>query len=347
MTETSRADWGALPLNRSILVATACGLLTVVALIIWQGAGTIFGSLRNVGWAIVPVVSVHVAQMIFAALGWRTLDLEPRRAPVRAFLLARWIREAASNLLPFSQIGGEFVGARVLTFYGANAGEAGARVVVDLTMEVVTQFVFTLAGIALLLLTRPGDYGPVVQWTAIGLCIMVPGVFGFIVAQRRGMFLVVERLFEWLAGKWPALSPGALEGMHQAIQAIYQRPRALIASCLLHTLSWVAGAVEVWLILYLIGSPVRLSEAFVLESLGQAVRSAAFMIPGGLGAQEGAFLLLGGLYGLPPGVGLALSLVKRVREVLLGVPALAAWHFIESKRLWVGGRSLGAGQEEG
>jgi hypothetical protein len=48
--------------------------------------------------------------------------------------------------------------------------------------------------------------------------------------------------------------------------------------------------------------------------------------------QEGGYLLLAPLVGLPPDAALALSLAKRAREILLGAPGLLYWFF--SKRLW-------------
>ncbi len=97
---------------------------------------------------------------------------------------------------------------------------------------------------------------------------------------------------------------------------------------------WVAGIGEVWLGLYFLGHPVGLADAVMLEALGQAIRGAAFAIPGALGVQEGGFVLLAGLIGLDPQTGLALSLVKRVRELGLGLPGLVAWQWAESR--WVG-----------
>jgi hypothetical protein len=51
-------------------------------------------------------------------------------------------------------------------------------------------------------------------------------------------------------------------------------------------------------------------DALLLESVGQAIRGAAFAIPGSLGAQEGGYLLLAPLVGLPPDAALALSLAS-------------------------------------
>jgi uncharacterized membrane protein YbhN (UPF0104 family) len=56
------------------------------------------------------------------------------------------------------------------------------------------------------------------------------------------------------------------------------------------------------------------------------------MIPGSLGVQEGGYLLLAPLVGLPPDAALALSLAKRAREILLGLPGLLVLH--SSERSW-------------
>jgi hypothetical protein len=74
---------------------------------------------------------------------------------------------------------------------------------------------------------------------------------------------------------------------------------------------------------------VSWSDALMLESVGQAIRGAAFAIPGALGVQEGGYLLLGALVGLHAETGLALSLAKRARELLLGLPGLLYLHWAE------------------
>ena len=75
-----------------------------------------------------------------------------------------------------------------------------------------------------------------------------------------------------------------------------------------------------------------LGACLVLESLGQAVRSADFAVPGVMGVQEGGFLAIGALYGLPAEVSLALSLVKRVPDLALGLPGLLGWLVLETTR---------------
>ena len=69
----------------------------------------------------------------------------------------------------------------------------------------------------------------------------------------------------------------------------------------------------------------------ILESSAIAIRGAAFLVPGALGVQEGGFILLSNLLGIPGEIALALSLVPRVRELALGIPGLAAWQLVEAR----------------
>ena len=81
-----------------------------------------------------------------------------------------------------------------------------------------------------------------------------------------------------------------------------------------------------------------LGEAVVIESLIQAVSSAAFFVPGGLGVQEGGFILIGGALGLDPQICLALAGARRIRDLLIYVPGLIAWQVAESSSAVPGAR---------
>ena len=70
-----------------------------------------------------------------------------------------------------------------------------------------------------------------------------------------------------------------------------------------------------------------------MESLSAAVGSAAFLIPGALGVKEGGIMVIGNFIGISPEVALALALVKRVRELLIGIPGLITWLVAEGHRI--------------
>jgi putative membrane protein len=198
-------------------------------------------------------------------------------------------------------------------------------------MEAISQFLFTLLGLVLLVLS--GYHGRIVEWAVIGLVVSVLAVLAFLLIQRSGLFRLIEKLFSWLAARWPILPADAINGLHDNIQVFYRSPRTLVSACNLHFISWLAGTFEVWLILYFIGVSVTLQEALILESLGQAIRSAGTVVPGSYGIQEGGYMVLGTLFGLAPEVGLALSIVKRLRDVILGIPGLITWQMLEGRRL--------------
>jgi uncharacterized membrane protein YbhN (UPF0104 family) len=89
-------------------------------------------------------------------------------------------------------------------------------------------------------------------------------------------------------------------------------------------LGWLWGSAEVWLACWLLGHPVGVAEAVILESLGQTMRSVGFMLPGGLGAQEGGIVAGGLMLGIGPDLALAIALIKRARaRWRTGYPAWA------------------------
>ena len=98
--------------------------------------------------------------------------------------------------------------------------------------------------------------------------------------------------------------------------------------------SWFVGAVEVWIALCALGIPGGFPQAIVLEGVAQGVRSAMFFVPGALGIQEGGYVVVGRLLGIPAEMGLALALIRRVRELAFGIPGLIAWQIIEGSEAW-------------
>jgi uncharacterized membrane protein YbhN (UPF0104 family) len=111
-----------------------------------------------------------------------------------------------------------------------------------------------------------------------------------------------------------------------------RRPN-LIAAGALQFAALLSTSFEVWFALRLFGHPVDWTTAVALESLIQAVRHVAFVIPAGVGVQEAGLVMFGHLVGVGAELGLALALVKRMREALWGLPALCSWQWMEGRRL--------------
>ena len=103
--------------------------------------------------------------------------------------------------------------------------------------------------------------------------------------------------------------------------------------CVWTTISLVGGSGEIWIALYTLDLHATFVNALILQSMVLTIRSAAFAVPGGLGVQEGGYLFVGHLLGIPGDAAFALSLIARVRELALGIPGLISWQLIEARRL--------------
>lgn len=326
-----RATRGSISL--SVLVIAGVGLLLATGLVIHFGARDIAAAVAGIGWGMGAIVLAHIAQIWLSGQGWQAVASVARHAPVWVFAQARWIRESVSALLPLTQIGGEIVSIRVVVLHGFRSGLAAASMIADLAAQILSQAVFTLLGLSLLIID--GHQGPVVEWTVVGLLASLAVLPAFFFAQRRGLLRSTEALFIRIADRFPAFKGASLDGLHDGIHQLFAQPLALLRSFNAHLLSWLLGAFEIWLILHFLGVSLGAREALVIESLSQVVRSVAFAVPGALGVQEGGFMLIGAIYGLSPQTALALSLAKRVREIILGVPGLLAWQWLEGRRWWL------------
>jgi putative membrane protein len=326
-------------LGLGLIFAAIFGLALFMA-IADIGFVRIWHELTSIGFGLLGIVAVHIGQFAFCALAWSALfaGVERDRRPTLASLFAlRWIRESIDHLLPVAQVGGEIAAARLLAAERMSLPQAGASVIADLTIETLTQALFTLIGIGLIFaLADPGDVG---RWAGLGF-----GMAAFLAAlavgaQRWGGVRLFEKVVLAIADKmgWTRLE--GIAGLDQALARIYRLRGRLFLAGLHHMGAWGLGTGEVLIGAWALGYPIGIGEALVIESLAQAIRSVAFFVPGALGVQEGGFVVLAALFGIPSDIALSLSLTKRIRELALGLPGLAAWQ-LQELRLRRAGHAL-------
>ena len=310
------------------------GVALFTVLLIRQGLPQVGAAFLAAGWAIAAVVIYHFAVPLFLdALAWRVLFPKSDRLPLRQLFWMRWIGESVSTVVPSAAVGGDIVRARLAAINGAPVPVAAGSVLVDLTLGVFTQAVFTVLGLVLLVdVTGQRD---LVRPTLVGTLIGVAGVAGFYFVQRRGMFRFLALFVTRVANspEWQSLVQSG-ETLDRTIRTLYARRRAVMMCCVWTIISLVAGSGEIWIALYALNLHATFVNALVLQSTVLTIRAAAFAVPGGLGVQEGGYLFVGNLLGIPGDAALALSLIARVRELALGIPGLISWQLIEARRLW-------------
>lgn len=119
---------------------------------------------------------------------------------------------------------------------------------------------------------------------------------------------------------------------HADVADLYQRPKRISLSAACHFTAWFLGTFETFAAIELVGLHATVREALIIEALGHAVRAAGFAIPGAMGVQEGGYLVICAMFGIGPEQALALALIHRIRELILGVPGLLVWQQMEKRK---------------
>jgi len=315
-----------------ISIAGLLGITVAIGLVLWTGVGAIVQVIHDAAWTVVLVVLLRAIALAVAGLGW--FCLFPRDGERPSLLQCIWfrlLREGAISLLPTAQIGGEAIGARALVLNGVSGPLAVASIIVDVLLQAGTQFLFAIAGLATLAVLQGGSG---IDGTIVIIVVIAAPVLGaFYVLQRPAGRRFLTGMLRKAAGNREWLSFGTIDAVYDRLDRIYAGRLRLLVSLLVHASVWLIGALEVWGVLAALGYPVTYAEALVIESLMHAIRGAAFAIPGALGAQEGALVVLCALFGVPGEVAIAMSLIKRVPDFVLGLPPLLGWQVMEGRAL--------------
>src|SRR4029077_19262870 len=157
----------------------------------------------------------------------------------------------------------------------------------------------------------------------VALGLIVAGVLatGFLIVQRHG-FDLLDRFARVLGRGWADKTASGAAALHAALTDIYRRRARVFSSFVLHLACWIASTLEAWVALRFAGASLGFTTVLVIESLLYAARSVAFAVPNAVGIQEGAYIVLGASFGLTPEMALALSLLKRARDLIIGLPTL-------------------------
>jgi putative membrane protein len=322
-------------------LAAVLGLAILTGLTAYYGFASVGRAVASTGWGAALVVVARAAAVSGAGIGWGLLVPDAILRRPGLFVGVRFIREAINCLFPVAQVGGDLIGARLLTFFGVAGGLAFASVLVDIFVQVATLLVFVMTGVAILF-TVSKDHTLVVA-VSYGLVVSVPAIVGFFVVLQLGASPAsIARLMRFAERReWAAVEH--VTSLGHNLRRIWSSRDGLLGSVLVHLALWVFGAVEVWIALAFMGHPITFVDAVAIESVGQAVRAAAFAMPGGLGVQDGGLIAVCGVFGVPAEMALAVALVKRLAELALGIPGLLAWQALESRQ-WIGEKRGGGGR---
>jgi glycosyltransferase 2 family protein len=312
-----------------VFIVTLLGLALAVYLVAYSGIGAVFSAVTAVGLGGFGLLCLYaLGLLVVLGSAWYVLLPKSSLTNVRVFVWARMVRDAATDVLPFSQLGGIVLGARAAILQGAPDPLVYASTIVDVTTEMLAQIGYVALGILILDLSAPPTSfaQSLIKALLIGVVCAIVAAAIFLALQRHG-----HRVIEKFTAR---VLPGALGrtmAVSTALNSIYRSRARVGASIVLHSIGWIASAVGAWIAFRLIGVRVELKSVLALESLVSAIRSAAVFIPHALGAQEAAYAVLSPLFGIGVEFGLAVSVLKRARDLAIGVPILLIWQAIEGR----------------
>src|SRR6266404_1983929 len=308
------------------------GVALFTGLLIREGAAKVMESFVTPEWVIAGIAAYHSIPIFLDAVAWWVLFPKSERPSLLQLYWMRWIGESVSTLVPSAAVGGDIVRARLAAIHGASVATSAGTVIVDLTLGIFVQAGFTLAGLALLV--RATGKTEFVGPTLWGLTIGVAAFAGFFLAQRRGLFGFITRLLSRFvqSKEWQGLVQGG-ETLDQTVRALYSRRGALFECAAATILSLTVAAGEVWIALLAMDLNPSFLHAFILQSTAYTIRAVAFAVPAGIGVQEGGYVFVGALLGIPGDAAFALSLIARMRELGVGIPGLIVWQLVEGRRL--------------
>ena len=317
-------------MNWRILTIAALGLALTLYLVTHVGLGAVYSAAVAVGWGGFAILCLcTLAMFVLLGAAWYILPPPSDGHGVWTFVWARMVRDSAAEVLPFSQLGGLAIGVRAAILQGISTALASASAIVDVTTELLAQIAYVALGVAILSASveRTSVVASVTRASLVTLLLGAIAAALFLAVQRYGQKITVR-----IAAAVMRSAGEVTAAVGASLDAIYRSPARVGLSAALHFAGWIGNAVMAWIAFRLIGAGIDLASVLAIESLVCAARSIAVIVPNALGVQEGAYALLTPLFGVGAELGLAVSFLKRARDIAVGVPILLIWQAAEGRR---------------
>lgn len=315
----------------------ALGFYILYATVRGVGVENISENIRRLKGGLLPLLVFYPAIFAWDTLGWAYAFPKklPKHVSFHGLYFIRIIGETLNAVIPFSaSLGGEPVKAQLLKQrYDVTLSEGYASILIIHTTFWVSLNLFVVGGILATLKTLP--LTPVL-WRSVLVFLVTLGVAAvlLIIGLHLGIFKRVHAIGEkW--NWWGSLSLDKsrkfLE-LDKQIRRFYTTdPKRFFLSTFYNFLGWFTGVFEVYYMGKLLGMPIGLMEAWLIEALIQVLRIVTFFIPASIGAQEGGIVLIFSQFGYAHPVSLTFAVLRRLREIVWIALGLLLWSFLEEK----------------
>jgi len=281
---------------------------------------TVVNLLIKLGYGFLIVLILYGIVTWVDTIAWKNnfKREETRQFSLWSLWCIRQIGEAYNTITPLGTLGGEPIKAQLLKEkHGLSLKQGMASQVIARTTFLIGLILFFIPGIFFTLQSN------IIPNEIKGACILSMAIlsiliFLFLIFQITG---TLGKLARWSSkrpfGKKMNVFLKKLEILDESISSYYRQDiRRAIISVSYAFIGWVIGMAELYVTLYFLGYNLSLTDLWLIEALAQLIRNASFFIPLSIGAQEGGLLLIFTALGLPGTLGITVSFVRRIKELL-------------------------------
>ena len=307
--------------QRGTVVALTIGVLAAAAAVVYAGAGSVARALETLHVrGLLVLVLIHLPIVILMGVAWWLASGADPPASAPRFVWARFVRDAAAELLPFLQFGGVIFGLRALG-RGRVITVGAVSASIDGVVELTAKLPYTFAALVTLLALAPQQR--LARWLGLALIVSSALVAGLLLA-RRPLTASLNAMAAAMSARWPAILKDHLTGYD--LQACFDRILAqrarLWSGFAIHLCCWFLGALEVWFAFRLLGVELSLLQALAIDGAVSGLRTFGFLVPAAAGVQEASYMLAAAVFGIAPAAAIAASLARRARDLVLGIGTL-------------------------
>ena len=311
---------------RALLMLLGLGLGTY--LVYRLGPGRLLSLLLRIGWHLAALGVIHALYQALRAAALSRCLLE-FRVPYRDVLWIRISGEAVRVLTSTGPLLAELAKAWLLKRRGLALHQAFASTLSEILFYNLSAVALAAGGLAGLALQFPLE--PSMRAWVWGGVLLLSGILlvAVVVFARRAYFFhsVLKRLSRrpWLSSRVTPYLERVRQMEEVLFRVVYDRPARFLVVVALEAAAHLLLILEVYWVLAVLGNPPPLLFPLLIETASKFISLIFLFVPLQLGVAEGAYAFVLTLLGLPAVVGVTLSLVRRLRSLLVTGIGLLCW----------------------
>jgi len=312
-----------------LLLIVGCVIFAV--LIYKVGPSTIYHQLIVLKWKISLLLLPYMLVFTLNTLGWK-YSFTKVKISFKDLFLIRLAGESINWTIPSANFAGEPMKAYFLKKHNISIVDGMTSVVISKTIRIIAQIIFVMIGVAFYLFKLNVSGSRLISSIAI-ILLGIPIIMFIFFIQKQGLFAFLLKLLRMFRIRIRFIEEREerLRELDKNIYQFYSHNKIKAFYTFVYCfLGWVAGLIEVFLILYLLDIPIDTISTYVIESLSTAARGVTSFIPGSVGGQEGGIIAVFMSLKLSASVALTFGILRRLRELIWTGAGL----FIFSKLEW-------------